>query len=397
MHDFFSFLESEYRRLGEQGSRALSAIRRLAPSLVDRHGEIKIMHLCGTHEDTVTRNGLRSLLPEGIALIAGPGCPVCVTPASVIDSSIDLAKEGLRIYAYGDLYRVPGTIGSLAKARASEDCDIRVVYGFSDALKIEMEDRKESVFLGVGFETTAPTVASLVSKGRVPENVSIVSSYRLTAPGLNHAMRLHKEKNIPLRGVIAPGHVSTITGARAWTYIPEEYAIPAVVAGFEPLDVIFAVLEILRQLKEGIASLVNEYSRVVRWERNEVAWGYVQEVFDVVDSHWRGIGVLEESGLELKHELRGIDAIAKYDLHLDSKRGDLRSGCRCAEVTLGLAVPSDCPFFASACTPSHPIGPCMVSSEGTCNVWVRFGGEKALRESIGGEESRPPRSQGDAR
>lgn len=384
MPDVLHLLQTRYRRLSKESKGAIEAIHRLTADLVREEGEVKMMHVCGTHEDTVTGNGLRSLMPRGLKLIAGPGCPVCVTPASVIDAAIDLAEQGARIYSYGDLYKVPGTNESLAQSRANRGCDIRVVYSFLDAARISKEERKEAVFLAVGFETTAPTVASLVSRGKLPENLSIISSYRLTAPGLNHAMELHKEKGIPLRGVIAPGHVSTIIGARAWEYLPREYGLPTVVAGFEPVDMIFAVFEILRQLAGGEVKLVNEYIRAVSWEGNERAWNYVRECFDVCDAHWRGIGVLKYSGLRLKDEFRALDAEAKYDLDLSVKGEELRKGCRCAEVTLGLASPTDCPLFLKACTPGHPIGPCMVSVEGTCSVWARFGSEEAIQEIMRG-------------
>ncbi len=376
-------IEREYRGMKGLGVRALKAIARLSKELLERHnGVIKIMHVCGTHEDTVTRFGLRNLMPRGLQLIAGPGCPVCVTPASVIDSAIKLAGEGVRIYTYGDLYRVPGSKYSLSLAKSYFDCDVRIVYGFSDAVR--SFDGKESVFLGVGFETTVPTTANMIVREKVPEGLLLLSAYRLTAPGLNHAMMLHEDRGIPLKGVIAPGHVSSIIGAKSWSYLADQYGIPVVVAGFEPLDYVLAVLEILRQIKEGRASLVNEYKRVVAWNGNLKAWGYVKRAFSVVDAYWRGIGVLKNSGLSLKDEYSSYDAEKVYSLNLDQRKqiDDLPQGCKCAEITLGLAIPTECPHFNKSCTISHPLGPCMVSMEGTCNVWARHGGYELISELL---------------
>jgi len=375
-------IERKYRGMKGVGKKAVKIIARLADEILERYERIKIMHVCGTHEDTVTRFGLRNLMPEGLQLVAGPGCPVCVTPASVIDSAIELAKEGVRIYTYGDLYRVPGNKESLSLAKSSYGCDVRIVYGFKDAIK--SFDGEKSVFLGVGFETTAPTTATMIIRGKVPKGMSLLSAYRLTAPGLDHAMLLHEGRGIPIKGVIAPGHVSSIIGAKAWNYLAQHYGLPVVVAGFEPLDYVLAVLEILRQIKEGKARLVNEYRRVVTWDGNVKAWNYVMKAFSIVDAYWRGIGVLDKSGLDLKREFSLYDAVKEYSLSLRNEGKDLTPGCKCAEITLGLAIPTDCPHFNKSCTTSHPLGPCMVSREGTCNVWTRHGGYKLIRELLEG-------------
>jgi len=380
MSDPLHLIDKEYRGMKEVGKKAIKVIAKLADELLERHEKIKIMHVCGTHEDTVTRFGLRNLMPKGIQLVAGPGCPVCVTPASVIDSAIELGKEGVRIYTYGDLYRVPGSKESLSSVKSSYGCDVRIVYGFQDAIK--SFDGKKSVFLGVGFETTAPTTATMIVRGKVPRGISFISAYRLTAPGLNHAMMLHEERGIPLKGVIAPGHVSSIIGAKSWSYLADHYGLPVVVAGFEPLDYVLAILEILIQIKEGRVKLVNEYKRVVRWEGNIKAWNYVMRAFSVVDAYWRGIGILKGSGLLLKDEFSSYDAVKEYSLNLRNEGEDLPAGCKCAEITLGLAIPTDCPHFNKSCTTSHPLGPCMVSREGTCNVWARHGGYELISELL---------------
>jgi len=367
------FRESELLR------EAVKKIHKLAPLALRKidGDKIKIMHVCGTHEHTITYYGLRSLMPENLELIAGPGCPVCIAPTKVIDESIELALNyEVTLLTYGDMYKVPGTSMSLAEAR-SLGGDIRIVYGFLDALRIAKRNPKRThVFLAVGFETTQPTVASHIVLGTVPSNLKILVAYRLTVPAVHYVLN---QPDIPLNGIIAPGHVTAITGAKAWKFLPEEYELPAVVAGFEPLDVILAVLEILRQIVEGKPRIFNEYSRVDSWEGNIIAQKYVKEAFDVVDAHWRGIGVLPKSGLELKDSYRNFDVHSEYDVKVP-KSIDLPPGCRCGDVTLGKAVPTDCPFFMKTCTPNTPYGPCMVSSEGTCAVWAKFGGGGKIKE-----------------
>jgi len=346
-------------------------IRRLARELGE---EVKIMTFCGTHEHTVTYYGIRSLLPENVRIVAGPGCPVCVTPARDVDVAIELALSGIRVFTYGDMYRVPGSRKSLAEARA-EGADVRVVYGIADAIRIAREDGKESAFFSIGFETTAPIPASYLRRGLVPSNLKILSSHRLTVPILRYIL---ESPDIPLRGVIAPGHVSTIVGASAWRFVAEEFGIPVVVAGFEPIDVLLAIDLVLRQLVRGEARLVNEYKRAVKWEGNPLARELMYSVFEAVDGLWRGIGVVPESALELRDSYSDLDARAQYGIEIRDSI-DVRPGCRCSDVILGKAAPTECPMFMRACTPSNPKGPCMVSSEGTCSIWAKYGGYPIFR------------------
>jgi len=328
--------------------------------------KIKIMNFCGTHEYTITYYGIRSLMPENIELVAGPGCPVCIVPARYIDVCVDLALSGITVFTYGDMYRVPGSKLSLAEAR-SRGGKVKVVYGFLDVLK--HRELKEAVFFGVGFETTQPTVASRIAENFVPNSLKILSAYRLTPP----IMRYLLENNVvELHGVIAPGHVSTIIGSSSWEFLPEEFQISTVVAGFEPIDVLLAILNIVEQIFSGKAYLYNEYSRVVKREGNILAKKYVEECFEVCDASWRGIGVVSRSGLSFRKKYEKYDAVVEYGLNL--KGGvDVKPGCRCSDVILGKAKPTDCPFFMKTCTPRHPYGPCMVSSEGTCSIWARYG------------------------
>ena len=361
--------------------KGVKVIHKLAPQVMKKKGKniIKIMHVCGTHEHTITHYGLRALMPKGLELIAGPGCPVCITPASAVDALIDLALEGVRVYAYGDVYKLPGTKGSLATAKARGG-NVKVVYGFLDAIKDAKEYGKEAVFFGVGFETTVVTVASPIYEGMVPENLKVLSAYRLTAPGLDKAIEAHKDKGIPLDGIIAPGHVSSVIGANAWRYLPEKYGLPTVVAGFEPYDVILAIVMLLKQMLEGKPKLENEYSRVVKPEGNVYAWRKVMEVFEPEDAYWRGIGVLPKSGLKFREAYSKWDAAREYGIKIVPTPRELPPGCKCAEINLGIAVPTDCPHFKTRCTPSNPIGACMVSDEGTCAIWAKYGGGGFLEE-----------------
>ncbi len=366
--------------------KASSAIRKAAAGL---QGPVKIMDFCGTHEWTITHYGLRSLMPDNVELVAGPGCPVCVTPGYYVEAAVRLAMDGIRIFTYGDSYRLQGPpetdLPKSLEEAGSRGGRVEVVYSVLDAVRMAREDGEESVFLAVGFETTAPATLAPIRAGDAPDNLRFINVHRLTPPITRYVLETHPEA--PIRGIIAPGHVSAITGAKAWAFIPEEYGIPTVVAGFEPIDVLLAILEILRQVREGKARLVNEYSRVVSWDGNLEAQRLMGETCDVVDAGWRGIGFVPASGLAFKGEFRRYDALEAYgipEMTPEAWRRDLPPGCRCAEVTLGMARPTDCPMFLTACTPERPYGPCMVSSEGTCAIWAKFGGG-GLAEEVGRE------------
>ena len=334
---------------------------------------LKIMNFCGTHEFTITYYGIRSLMPEGVDLVAGPGCPVCVTPAREVDEAIEISKQAV-LLTYGDMYKVPGSKISLAQAKAFGG-DVRIVYGFRDAIKLAMENPdKKFVFFAVGFETTAPTVASYVVENKVPRNLYLLVSYRITVPIMRYVLELGKHN---LRGIIAPGHVSTIVGAGAWSFVPDEFNVPLVVAGFEPLDVVIAIYEILKQIYHGEPKLVNEYNRVVTWEGNLQAKKYLGEAFDPIDGAWRGIGIVPKSVWRLKEKYSHLDARKEFSITLEQSI-DIKPGCRCADITLGLAKPTDCKYFGKACTPEHPLGPCMVSSEGACAIWFKYGGYELI-------------------
>ncbi|MEM0267774.1 MAG: hydrogenase formation protein HypD [Candidatus Korarchaeum sp.] len=344
-------------------------------------GNIKIMNFCGTHEWTITHYGLRYLMPENLELVAGPGCPVCITPAQYVDAAVRLAMEGVRVLTFGDSYRLMGSRRSglpksLEEAK-EKGASVEIVYGMLDAIRM-VRDGKESVFLSVGFETTAPATLNPIRSGEIPSNLSLIVAHRLTPPVMRYV--LERFPGSPIRGVIAPGHVSTIIGSSAWEFVAEEYGIPVAVSGFEPVDVLLSVLEIVRQIARGEAKLFNEYSRVVSYGGNERALRVIASTTDVVDAAWRGIGVVPKSGLVLKEELSEFDALKRYGLSEPSEwRDDSPPGCRCAEITLGIAKPTDCPLFMRTCTPQRPYGPCMVSIEGTCLIWAKYGGGEFLR------------------
>ncbi len=332
---------------------------------------IKIMNFCGTHEWTITHYGLRSLMPDNVELIAGPGCPVCITPGYYVDLLIKLSMEGYTVLSYGDSYKLPGTrlrgVRSLFDARIHGG-DTRIVYSFMDAVKQARENpSKKYVFFAVGFETTMPTTAYPLKQGLVPDNLLILSAYRLTPPIMKYL--LDEKPEATLHGIIAPGHVSAVIGSQPWIFLPRIYKIPTVVAGFEPVDVLLAILYILKMLYEEKPDLINEYKRVVKPYGNLHAKKTMWTTYRVVNAYWRGIGVVSSSGAVHAREYLKHDLFYQLGIE-DTPREDRLPGCKCPEVTLGLAKPTDCPLFMKRCTPSNPYGPCMVSVEGTCRIWA---------------------------
>lgn len=384
-------IREAFRENTELALRLKDAIWRLAEQIGEH---VKIMNFCGTHEWTVTHYGLRSLMPPNVELVAGPGCPVCVTPSYYVEVAVKLALEGVRVYTYGDVYRLPAVkpkdgARSLADAKAAGG-DVKIVYSFLDAVKDAKESGKDSVFLGIGFETVAPSYALLFKEGEVPGNLKFLSTVKLTPPAAKYAIKLNVERGLlPLKGVVAPGHVSTVIGAVEWSFLPRDFGLATVIAGFEPIDVLAAVAQILQMVKEGRPAVKIEYRRVVKWDGNVYAKQLMREVFEAVYSAWRGIGFIPRSGLKLREEYaKRYDALEHFDIPDLTPREyvfthahygapweyDLPPGCRCGEVVVGVAKPTDCPLFLKACTPAKPVGPCMVSLEAACNIWARHGG-----------------------
>lgn len=346
----------------ELAKRVTEKIHDVAP----KEGVVKICHVCGTHEWTITHFGIRSLLPANVEVIAGPGCPVCIVPASEIDEAVQLALKGVTVACFGDVLRVPGSKMSLLDAKA-EGADVRVVYSVSDAVRLaEKEPNREFAFFAVGFETTAPSTAVEI-QGKPPKNLSFLVSHRVIPP----AMKLLAEmEDLNLDGFIAPGHVSTIIGLKSYEVFPQKYGMPTVVAGFEPLDVLFGIYMILKQLRERTPRLENEYTRAVTWEGNTKAQELMQKVFDVVDGNWRGLGTIPSSKCVLGSEYAVYDAHLKHDVKVEHG-ADIQHGCKCHLVIIGKIKPTQCPLFLKACVPQKPVGACMVSIEGTCRIWAR--------------------------
>ncbi|RLG75880.1 MAG: hydrogenase formation protein HypD [Thermoprotei archaeon] len=344
---------------------------------------VKIMDFCGTHEWTITHYGIRTLVPDGVELIAGPGCPVCITPAYYVDQLIKLSLDGVEVLTYGDAVRLPASVGlkprSLLEAKAIGG-KVHVVYSFMDAVKYAKSRTGDMVFFAIGFETTMPSVASVIIKGKVPKNLTILTAYRYTPPIVRYLFT--KVKGVHLDGVIAPGHVSAVIGASSWEFIPKDYGVPTVVAGFEAIDVLIAIEKILEMIAKSKAELVNEYSRVVKWEGNKLAKKAISEVFDVHDAYWRGIGFVERSGGFLRDRFKEYDAVRQYGLRdpPEDLSKEIIPGCKCHEVVLGLSKPTDCPLFMKVCRPSSPYGPCMVSIEGTCRIWAEHPEVLMLKE-----------------
>lgn len=382
-------LELAFRRKTKITVTLVNYIRKYAEELAGRdpYRVYKIMDFCGTHEWTIVHFGLRSLLEvagvKNVELVAGPGCPVCVTPSYYLEEAIKLAFEGVVVYTYGDVFKLPAIrringARTLAEAKAL-GAEVRVVHSFLHAVIDAKKHDKPALFLGIGFETVAPGYSEAILKGVVPPNLKLMSLVKLTPPAMFYALDMVREKptDYPISGVIAPGHVSTIIGGKAWVPVAEHFGIPVVVAGFEPNDVLTAVAEILRQIKNGEYKVVIEYTRAVRWEGDLKAQSSINTVFETVDSAWRGIGYIPKSGLALRDSFKQFDALEYFgisELTPEKWQYDLPPGCRCAEVTLGKAKPTNCPLFMKACTPDRPVGPCMVSVEGTCAIWARFGG-----------------------
>ncbi len=343
--------------------RLADLIHKLAPP-----HPVKIVHVCGTHEAAIAEHGLRSLLPEGVEVYEGPGCPVCVTSTADINLAVKLAlEEGAIVCTFGDMLRVPGTELTLEEARA-EGADVRVVLSAADAVRVARENpAKEVVFFAVGFETTAPGTAAVLLDSP-PENFSVLCSHKLIPPALEALLR----ENTQVSAFLAPGHVSTIIGSEAYRELAERFRVPVVVGGFEPLDILYAIALILRQLREGRGEVKNAYPRAVRPEGNVKAKVLIAEAFRVVDAIWRGIGLIPRSGLDISGKFSRWDARRKFGIEAEVGEEKV-PGCRCPDVIMAKATPADCPLFGTACTPLSPVGPCMVGAEGACSIWYKYG------------------------
>lgn len=330
----------------------------------------RLMEICGTHTVAIFRAGLRQLLPPWIQLISGPGCPVCVTANEDIDRAVWLARQpGVIVTTFGDLMRVPGSDSSLNLER-SRGADVRIVYATLDAIQIARHNpQAEVVFLGIGFETTVPTVAGAIKMAASEglRNFSVFSAHKLLPP----AMRaLLASPDLHISGFLCPGHVSMVIGAAAYEEVASRHHIPCVVTGFEPLDLLQGITLLVEQLEQGQAAVVNQYRRAVAWEGNVKARELIAEVFEPADTTWRGLGPIPGSGLALRPAWSAFDAARRFELpRIEVKE---HPGCRCGEVLRGVMTPPECRLFRMVCNPQSPMGPCMVSSEGTCGAYYRY-------------------------
>ncbi len=335
---------------------------------------VRIMEFCGTHTVAIFKHGIRQLLPPTIEMLSGPGCPVCVTANGDLDRAIAVAElPEVIVTTFGDMLRVPGSRSSLEKAKA-EGGDIRVVYSTLDALQVARENRDRSVvFLGIGFETTAPTVAASILQAEAEnvDNFHVLAMHKLTPPATKAILDAGESR---LDGIMGPGHVTTVIGSQAWEFLPQDYGLSCVITGFEPLDILQGIYTLVDSFEAGKPEVANAYSRSVRAEGNQVALEQMYKVFEVCEADWRGLGKVPNSGLKLKHEYRPFDAGERFEVEPGPPVEP--PGCRCGEVIRGIATPPECGLYRQVCTPHHPVGPCMVSSEGTCAAYYLYASEQ---------------------
>jgi hydrogenase expression/formation protein HypD len=330
---------------------------------------IQLMEVCGTHTVSIFRYGIRGILPEQVRLISGPGCPVCVTPNNDIDLAIAVSRQkDVIIATFGDMMRVPGSTSSLQKEKA-EGRDIRIVYSSLDPLKIANENPgKRVVFLAIGFETTSPTIAVAILRAKEEglRNLFFLNSQKRVPPALT---ALLQAKQVKIDGLILPGHVSTILGTNPYQFIAKEFGRPAVITGFEPLDILQGIWMLVKQIEKDGAAIEIQYRRVVREEGNPTALSKIYEVFEKDEGRWRGLGMIPDSGYRFKESYKDMD-VRMFDVDVEPLRE--HPECLCGEVLQGIKTPLECGLFKKVCHPENPIGPCMVSIEGTCHAYFNY-------------------------
>ena len=353
------------------------ARRLIASILAHARDPLRIMEFCGGHTHAIMRYGIRQALAPGVRMLSGPGCPVCVTSDADIDHAIALAHlPAVTLATFGDMIRVPGTRSSLQEARAI-GADVHVVYSAMDALELaRKEPRRSVVMLGIGFETTAPTIAASLLQARNSglDNYYVYSLHKLTPPAMRAILDAGE---VRIDAVLGPGHVTAITGCRAWEFLPNDYNIACAVSGFEPVDILQAVYLLVQARERGSSLVANAYSRGVTDEGNRVAQSLMAQVFEVSPADWRGLGQIPQSGLSLRPAYANHDALVAFAVPsatMYAGPSPQRRGCCCGEILRGIMEPPECPLFGKACTPARPVGPCMVSAEGSCAAHFRYGG-----------------------
>ncbi len=334
---------------------------------------VSLMHVCGSHEQAIAKYGLRATLPPALNVIMGPGCPVCVTDTREVDDGVALALQGVQIATYGDMLRVPGTVMSLADAQA-EGARVHVLYSAGQAVELAARLKEPLVFFATGFETTAVATAAIVLRG-LPDNLSILSAHKFIPPAMD---MVAATPGLAVEGFLAAGHAATITGWGVFEALAERHRLPVVVAGFEPLDILAALVKLLELVRDGTPRVANMYPRCVTKEGNLRAQYALWEVFQPACGRWRGIADVPDGNLTLRDRFAHVDARRRFAIDLAplSRHAPhaLAESCICGSIMVGAKSPTECPLFGGGCTPEHPVGACMVSTEGTCRIWHQYGG-----------------------
>jgi hydrogenase expression/formation protein HypD len=338
---------------------------------------VSLMHVCGSHEQAIAKYGLRASFPDALRVIMGPGCPVCVTDAREVDEGVALALQGVHIATYGDMLRVPGSVMSLADAQAG-GAKIHVIYSAGQAVELAQRLKEPVVFFATGFETTAVATAAIVLKG-LPGNLSILSAHKFIPPAMDVVAAT---PGLAVEGFLAAGHAATITGWGVFEAFVERHRLPVVVAGFEPLDILAGLVRLLELVRDGTPAVANAYPRCVTRAGNLRAQDALWRVFEPSSGRWRGIAIVPNGNLALRDRFAALDARARFTIDVKPLARHappaLAESCLCGSIMTGISSPTDCPLFGDACTPEHPVGACMVSTEGTCRIWHQYGGHPDL-------------------
>lgn len=341
---------------------------------------VSIMHVCGSHEQSMARFGLRSLLPEELSVIMGPGCPVCITDVPEVDEAVALARSGLTVATFGDMFRVPGSSWSLAAAQAA-GASVKVVYSPKEAFDLASETAEEVIFFGTGFETTAVATAAVLQQAP-PENFSVLSAHKYIPPVMEIVAEMPHTR---VEGFLAAGHAATITGWKIFERFVERHRLPVAIGGFEPLDILAAIVQLLEMIARGSPAVANAYPRCCTPEGNKQAQRILWDVFASEGGNWRGIAHIPNGNLRMQEKWSAYDARMRFrgvlEMMPDGSPSALSQECICGNIMAGINSPYDCRLFARECTPEHPVGACMVSSEGTCKIWHDYGGHLDLRET----------------
>jgi hydrogenase expression/formation protein HypD len=340
---------------------------------------VSIMHVCGSHEQAIAKFGLRASFPKGLDVIMGPGCPVCITDLPEVDEAVVLASSGVRVATYGDMLRVPGTVESLGDAKA-KGATVDVVYSVAQAVELARRSDEDVVFFASGFETTAVATAAVLL-AEPPPNFSVLSAHKYIPPVMEIVAEMPETR---IEGFLAAGHAATITGWGVFERFVERHGIPVVVAGFEPLDILAGLVQLVELIRDETPRVVNAYPRCVTREGNRPAQEMLWKVFRPVGGRWRGIAHVPNGNLRLRDEWARFDARKRFEIDLtrfwDYAPAALTQECICGDIMAGISSPSNCRLFGKECLPESPVGACMVSSEGTCKIWHQYGGHPDLSD-----------------